>query len=125
MTRPRVLYIGLDPALLDASMMPGFDAAMVAAGIERAMADLDAGGVDAKWCPVDLGATAEDVVRGELERATYDAVVIGAGLRVAPPLFLLFERLLNVVHRNAPSAKICFNTRPTDTLEAVRRWLPA
>lgn len=105
--------------------MPGFDAAVVAAGIERAMADLAEGGFDATWCPVDLGATAEAVVSAELARAPYDVVVIGAGLRVALPHFLLFEKLINVVHASAPAAKISFNTKPTDTLDAVRRWLRA
>jgi hypothetical protein len=26
-------------------------------------------------------------------------------------------------HERAPSAKICFNTTPADTAEAVRRWI--
>jgi hypothetical protein len=29
--------------------------------------------------------------------------------------------LLNIVHARAPHAKICFNTTPTDTAEAVQR----
>jgi len=49
-------------------------------------------------------------------------VVIGAGIRTIPADFLLFERLVNVVHRNAPGARICFNTKPSDTAEAVQRW---
>jgi len=36
---------------------------------------------------------------------------------------LLFEKLINVVHAQAPDAKICFNTTPADTSEAVRRWI--
>jgi hypothetical protein len=51
-------------------------------------------------------------------------VVIGAGLRTHPEHFFLFEQLVNVVHACAPAAKLCFNTRPTDTLDAVQRWLP-
>jgi ketopantoate hydroxymethyltransferase len=49
-------------------------------------------------------------------------VLIGAGLRAAPQL-LLFEKLLNLVHEHAPRAKICFNTTPADSTEAVRRWV--
>jgi hypothetical protein len=123
MQKPRVLYIGLDPTLLDPESMPGFDAASVQAGVDRAIADLAEGGFEPRWCPVDRGETAEAVVVAELERERYEAVVIGAGLRVAPPHFHLFEQLLNAVHAHAPAAKICFNTRPTDTLDAVRRWL--
>jgi hypothetical protein len=35
----------------------------------------------------------------------------------------LFERLLNLVHARAPGAKICFNSNPGDTAEAVQRWV--
>ena len=34
-----------------------------------------------------------------------------------------FENLLNVVHAQAPNAKICFNSSPTDSVEAVQRWV--
>jgi hypothetical protein len=47
--------------------------------------------------------------------------MIGAGVRVAPDQFLLFEKLINVLHRHAaPSVKIRFNTRPDDSGEAVQ-----
>jgi len=36
---------------------------------------------------------------------------------------MLFEKILNHVHRLAPRASICFNTNPADTTEAVQRWL--
>lgn len=41
---------------------------------------------------------------------------------LTPEHLLLFEKLLNLVHAQAPGAKICFNTKPTDTPEAVQRW---
>ena len=35
-----------------------------------------------------------------------------------------FEKLINIVHRHAPaSMKICFNSNPADTAEAVKRWV--
>jgi hypothetical protein len=40
-----------------------------------------------------------------------------------PPLFLLFEKLVNVVHEKAPRAKLCFNTQPDDTAKSVQRWV--
>jgi hypothetical protein len=49
-------------------------------------------------------------------------VMFGAALRAAPHL-LLFERLINLVHELAPRAKICFNSTPADTAEAVQRWV--
>jgi hypothetical protein len=49
--------------------------------------------------------------------------MIGAGVRANPSNLLLFEKLINVVHEHAPQAKICFNTVPSDTADAVKRWL--
>jgi hypothetical protein len=49
--------------------------------------------------------------------------VIGAGLREPAPRLLLFEKIINLVHTLAPEARICFNTTPADTAEAVRRWV--
>ncbi len=53
----------------------------------------------------------------------YDCVMIGAGLREPPERLLLFERVLNLVHRLAPDACICFNTSPADSAAAVQRCL--
>src|SRR6478609_5322155 len=59
----------------------------------------------------------------EISTGGYDFIMIGAGLRIVPPYFLLFEKLINVVHRHAPAAtKVCFNTNPSDTADAVLRW---
>ena len=119
----RILLIGLEPTLVDFSSMPELDAAKVARGLraqEQGLRDL---GFDAAWCLTDLGATAEAVVRAALAEKPYDVVLIGAGIRVMPAHFLLFERILNAVHEGAPRAKICFNIRPDDTQEAVLRWI--
>ncbi|MGB5624906.1 MAG: hypothetical protein WBM61_04175 [Woeseiaceae bacterium] len=37
--------------------------------------------------------------------------------------FFLFEKLVNLLHEKAPGAKICFDTGPTDSVDAVKRWL--
>jgi hypothetical protein len=73
---------------------------------------------------VDEGKTAEAVLADTLATSRYDCIMIGAGLLIVPPYFLLFEKLINVIHQHAPaSTKLCFNTSPTDTAEAVRRWV--
>ena len=38
---------------------------------------------------------------------------------------MLFEKVVNLVHELAPDARICFNTTPADSVEAVRRWVAA
>ena len=119
----RILLIGIEPTLVDFSSMPDLDATSVARELRVQEQHLRELGFDAAWCLVDLGATAEAVVRATLAAKPYDLVLIGAGIRVQPGNFSLFERLLNVVHEGAPQAKICFNTRPDDTQAAVLRWI--
>jgi len=123
-----VLVIGLQPALIDFSdpdyaAYPGMDAAKVLAGLKASEDSLTERGYDVQMCLTDFGETAEAVVRDQLEQKQFDCIVIGAGIRTIAGNFLLFEKLINVVHAHAPQAKLCFNTKPTDTTEAVQRWL--
>jgi hypothetical protein len=52
---------------------------------------------------------------------SYDGVVIGGGVRIPPKNLMLFEALINVVHKAAPGVSIAFNTRPEDTADALMR----
>jgi hypothetical protein len=125
MTRhKKVLMVGLDPKVVDYEHLPvKFDEPTLRAnlaGDEKRLRDL---GYDAKWLFVDRGETAEATMAAALERDTFDCVLIGAGIRTLPPMFLLFEKLINVAHEKAPHAKICFNTVPEDTAASVQRWV--
>src|SRR5690349_20156757 len=119
----KVLLIGLDPAVVDYTLFPSLDEAKLSKALQADEDQLNRLGYDAKWCLIDRGETAEAVVLEHLGQKQYDCILIGAGVRTAPPHFLLFEKLLNLVHQHAPQAKICFNTRPSDTAESVQRWL--
>jgi hypothetical protein len=122
----RVLVIGLDPTLIDFSQpgyAPGMDARKVLAGLKSSEDELTRLGYSVQMCLTDFGETADAVVRSELERNRFDCILIGAGVRTNPSNFILFEKLINVVHEHAPQAKICFNTLPSDTAAAVKRWL--
>ena len=126
--RKSVLLIGLEPTLIDFSSpgyadFPGLNAEKVMAGLNAARDGLTQLGYQVQFCLTDFGATAEAKVRDMLKLKRYDCVLIGAGVRAVPGNLLLFEKLINVVHAGAPQAKLCFNTRPTDTVEAVQRWL--
>lgn len=124
-----VLVIGLEPTLIDfshpdyASTGLGLDATKVLAGLKSSEDELTRRGYSVQMCLTDFGETAEAVVRGQLKQKQFDSVLIGAGVRTIPSNFLLFEKLVNVVLEHAPHATICFNTKPSDTAEAVRRWL--
>jgi hypothetical protein len=80
-------------------------------------------GWQADVCLVRPDETAGIELERQLASATYDCVVIGAGVRNPPKSLLLFEVLINVAHKSAPNASIAFNTRPQDTADAAARWL--
>jgi|SRR5580700_11390685 hypothetical protein len=42
--------------------------------------------------------------------------------KLDPEYNLLFEKVMNAIHQKAPSAKLCFNTNPSNTAEAILRW---
>jgi hypothetical protein len=125
MTRDKkVLMIGLDPKVVDYAHLavkldePTLRAALAAD--ENRLRDL---GYDARWLLIDRGETAEAVVSAALAEKSFDCVLLGAGIRTVPPMFLLFEKLVNLVHEKATHAKICFNTVPEDTAVSVQRWV--
>jgi hypothetical protein len=122
----RVLLVGLDPDIVDYSKspVPGLTAAKVRAAVEADSAKLESLGCSVTSLYVDDGKTAEGALTTALSAGAYDCIMIGAGLRIVPPYFLLFEKLVNVVHRYAPAlTKVCFNTNPSDTADAVLRWV--
>jgi hypothetical protein len=123
MSKGSILAIGLDPSVVDLSAHPGLTPELVRAWIDAQIEGLRGQGYEAESCLTDLGETAEAVVERALLARTYDCIVIGAGLREPPESLLLFERVLNLVHRLAPQSRIAFNTNPADTAEAAQRWI--
>jgi len=117
-----VLALGLDPDFADFSQMPGVTPAQVRSYVDAQLQHIRGLGYFVDSCFVDAGETAEEVTKLHLESRTFDCVLFGSGLR-APAHLLLFEKLVNLVHERAPHAKICFNTNPADSAEAVQRWV--
>jgi len=121
-----VLVIGLEPTLIDFSQpgyAPGMNATKVLAGLKSSEDELTRLGFNVQMCLTDFGDTAKAVVQRALTQKQFDCILIGTGIRTNPSNFLLFEKLINVVHAHAPQAKLCFNTLPSDTAAAVKRWL--
>ena len=127
LNKKSVLVIGFDPQFLDFSspeLAPmNLTAEKIRAGTEAELERLRGLGYAPDGCFVDLGETAASVVASKLRAKEYACVIIGAGVRANPKYFLLFEKLVNVAHELAPKSRIAFNTKPTDTAEAVRRWI--
>ena len=121
MAKKTVLAIGIEPSLVNYSAFPGLTPELVRHFIEAQVERLRALGYDAESCLIDLGETAEAVTVAALKSRHFDCIVIGAGLREPAERLLLFEKILNLILIHAPHVRICFNTTPADTAEAVQR----
>jgi hypothetical protein len=123
MSRKRVLVIGLDPDYADFTDLPGLTPAVVRAYIDAQIEQMRALGYEVESCLIDTGEGPHLPVESVLRARAFDCVVIGNGLRSPPAQLLLFERTVNLVHELASGSRIAFNTKPSDTAEAVRRWI--
>jgi hypothetical protein len=123
MTNKKVLLIGIDPKFIDPNLSTatGWDATRVRAAAQDTHKRLMDLGYEVQGCLVDLGETAERVVSDTLSREKFDYIMVGAGVRMLPQHTVMFEKIVNTIHQKAPSSKICFNTNPADTVEAVLR----
>ena len=122
----RVVLIGFDPATVDYSdpaLPPGMTAERIHAGVKLALADLTGRGWHPEVCFINPDDTAVPTVERCLASGVYDCVVIGAGVRLPPSKLVVFEAVVNAVHRAAPQAAIAFNTRPEDSGAAAARWI--
>jgi len=121
--KKKVALVGWNPQVVDYSKWPGLTAEKLKAALQGDRDRLNALGYEAELLFIDDAETAYDTVSQALQQTSYDCVLIGAGVRTIEEHFIVFERLVNAVHQNAPSARICFNTNPGDTAEAVQRWV--
>ncbi len=122
----RVLFVGQLPETVDYSdpaLPPGLNAQKIQAGIDLAAAKMAERGWVGDICNIAPNDDGIATLEKQLASATYDCVVIGAGLRLPPKGLLMFENVVNSIHKVAPDSAIAFNTRPEDTAEAADRWV--
>lgn len=117
-----VLMVGWHPTVVDFSKYPGLTAEKLEAALRADEQKLNDLGYDASIGFIYSGETATDQLADALNETAYDVVLIGAGVRKDDDHFLIFEKLVNVIHENAPKARIAFNTGPTDSDAAIQRW---
>ena len=114
--------MGLQPEA-DPALPSGMDAKKIQAGIELGLKQMTDRGWQADVCLIQPDATAGPALERRLRATKYDCVVIGGGVRLPPKNLLLFEAIVNTVHKAAPSTSIAFNTAPEDSANAAARWL--
>src|ERR1700722_18323357 len=108
----RVLLVGYDPGTVDFSnpaLPPGMTAEKISAGIALTLKQMTDRGWDADACLIRPDNSATPTIGRHLASASYDCVVIGAGVRLPPQGLTLFEAVVNAVHKGAPVANIAFN----------------
>ena len=119
----KVLMIGWHPDAVNYDKWPGLTPEKLEGALRADEEKLTGLGFDAKLGFIRSSGTAAKDVEALLAEDTFDVVLIGAGVRTDNDHFLVFEQLINVVHEHAPTARIAFNTGPTDSDAAVLRWV--
>ncbi|MFZ3307665.1 MAG: hypothetical protein WBS15_06645 [Mycobacterium sp.] len=123
------IQIGLDPDVIDYSsadfaQFPGLSKEKLRAANEQNVAGLRAAGYHVDNCLIDFGPAGADKARQWLEAKRYDAVLIGAGVRLVPANTLLFESIINAAHVAQPNCRFVFNQAAVATPDDIRRWYP-
>jgi hypothetical protein len=123
------IQIGLDAAVIDYAS-PDFAqfAGLTKEALQRAnddnVAGLRAAGYEVDNCLIDFGQAGAEKARQWLAAKRYDAVLIGAGVRLVAGNTLLFEAIVNAAHASQPGCRFVFNRGAASTPDDIRRWYP-
>ncbi|MGD1109854.1 MAG: hypothetical protein ABR885_06150 [Mycobacterium sp.] len=123
------IQIGLDPGVIDCSstdfaQFPGLSREKLRAANDENVAALRAAGYRVDSCLIDFGEAGADKARQWLAAKHYDAVLIGAGVRLVASNTLLFESIVNAAHTTQPGCRFVFNRAAVATPDDIRRWYP-
>lgn len=124
------IQIGLDPEMIDYSspdfaQFPGLSKEKLRAANNDNVAGLRAAGYEVDNCLIDSGEAGAEKARQWLAAKRYDAVLIGAGVRLVATNTLLFESIVNAAHIAQPDCRFVFNRAAIATPDDIRRWYPA
>ena len=124
-----VIQIGLDPELIDYSspdfaQFAGLSQEKLRTSNDENVAGLRAAGYEVDNCLIDVGTAGVDKAVAWLQARRYDAVLIGAGVRLVANNTLLFESIVNAAHSLQPHCRFVFNRAAVSTPDDIRRWYP-
>ena len=88
------------------------------------VAGLRAAGYDVDNCLIETGEPGIETARKWLAAKRYDAVLVGAGVRLVASNTLLFEAIVNAAHAANPGCRFVFNYSASSTPDDIRRWYP-
>jgi hypothetical protein len=123
------IQIGLDPNAIDYSspdfaQFAGLSKENLRAANDDNIAGLRAAGYLVDNCLIEFGEAGIEKARNWLEAKPYDAVLIGAGVRLVTSNTLLFEAIVNAAHTLRPGCRFVFNRGAASTPDDIRRWYP-
>ena len=123
------IQIGLDPDVIDCSstdfaQFPGLSREKLRAANDENVGALRAAGYHVDNCLIDFGDAGADKARQWLAGKHYDAVLIGAGVRLVASNTLLFESIVNAAHTAQPGCRFVFNRAAVATPDDIRRYYP-
>jgi hypothetical protein len=124
-----VIQIGLDPDVIDYSspefaQFAGLSRDALRAANDDNVAGLRAAGYRVDNCLIDFGTAGADKAAAWLRAKRYDAVLIGAGIRLVAGNTLLFESIVNIAHTTQPGCRFIFNHAAQATPGDICRWYP-
>ncbi len=123
------IQIGLHPDAVDYGSpdfahFKGLSREKLAKANSDNVAGLRAAGYEVDNCLIETGEAGAQTARTWLTAKRYDAVLIGAGVRLVAGNTLLFEAIVNAAHAANPGCRFVFNYSPTSTPDDIRRWYP-
>lgn len=123
------IQIGLDPEVIDYSspdfaQFRGLSKAVLRAANDENIDALRAAGYQVDNCLIEFGEAGVAKARQWLDTKRYDAVLIGAGVRLVATNTLLFESIVNAAHMAQPGCRFVFNQAAKATPDDIRRWYP-
>jgi hypothetical protein len=123
------IQIGLDPDLIDYSsadfaQFSGLSKEKLRTANDENVAGLRAAGYDVDNCLIGFGSAGAALAQQWLTAKRYDAVLIGAGVRLVAGNTLLFEAIVNAAHVAQPNCRFVFNRTATSAPDGIRRWYP-
>jgi len=123
----RVLQTGLHPERVDFDApefkrFEGLTEDKLRQANDDNVAMLREAGFDVVNVLIRNGDTPEDVVRKAMEQGPFDALLIGAGVRLVADNTLLFEGLVNLLHAAYPNARFVFNQAAETSPDDINRW---
>lgn len=124
------IQIGLDPDVIDVTSpdfarFPGLTRDTLRAANDDNVAGLRAAGYVVDNCLIPFGEAGAAKALEQLTAGSYDAVLIGAGIRLVAGNTLLFESIVNAAHVTQPGCRFVFNKDAVSTPDDIRRWYPS